>query len=96
MGKYGELRDVRTYPEVRDGLLQVLRNPLDHAARPLWWRITDDDLVVELDDQLFHAQGVVVQGNPVHGGQSGDRLLCLQVLNVGVCDPAPKHIGLEL
>lgn len=85
-----------TYPEVRDRFLQILRNPLYDAARPLWWCITDDDLVFELDDQLLHAEGVVVQGEPVHGGQTRDRLLYLQVVNIGMGDAAPEHIRLEL
>lgn len=85
-----------TYPEVCDGFIQILRNPLYHAARPLWRSIADDDLGFEFDDQLLDAEGVVVQGEPVHGGQARDRLLSLQVVNVGVGDAAPEHVGLEL
>lgn len=57
-----------TYPEVRDGLVDVLLDPLDHLLGMLGRSIPDDEVVLELDDELLDSKLIGVEKDPVHVG----------------------------
>lgn len=79
-----------------DGLVDVLLDPLDHLLGVLGRSISNNDMVLKLDDELLDSELVGVEDDLVHVGQSRDGLLTLDGVDSSVCDARPEPVQAKL
>lgn len=53
---------------MRDGLVDVLLDPLDHLLGVLGRSISDNEMVLELDDELLDSELIGIEKDPMYVG----------------------------
>lgn len=86
----------QTYPKVRDGLVDVLLDPLDQLLGMLGRSISNNEMVLKRDDELLDSKLIVVKNDPVHVRQPRNRLLALDSIDSRRCEACPESVQAKL